>query len=394
MEIFKASEQWSTRPADQRFWTLAEMAAYTNAVRDSARVKSVDYTELRVQANAAGGLDLVGPANRPALLTNYAFGQLCQKVSAPAGYLRTLPASTAADLVTYGLRHNAAVTAESKAQLLFHENGGSVVRAATSDKYSRIWDADIVARLQDLTGSGWRTPPARPSGKSGERTRKATAEDVSRLTPAGGLAVKVGDDIAPAGLYASDHDMFAFLVNEDRLIDDGSGDQLARGFFVWNSEVGDKAFGVMTFLYKFACGNHIVWGAKGVQEIKVIHIGKDQAPKAFAQLAVELRKYSDDSASDVEARITEARRLELGSSKDDVIEAMLGIARKAKAPVLTQRALTAAYDVAESRVDRYGAPSTLWAMVNGITEMSQTSDFAEDRVALDRAAGKVLEAAF
>lgn len=137
-----------------------------------------------------------------------------------------------------------------------------------------------------------------------------------------------------------------------------------------------------------------MWGAKGVQEVKIIHIGSNQAPKAFAQLAVELRKYSDDSASDIEGRITEARRLVLGAKKEDVIDALLGLARKAKAPVLTQKAIGAAYDVAESRVDRYGAPTTLWAMVNGITEMSQGSEFAEDRVALDRAAGKVLEVAF
>ena len=46
--------------------------------------------------------------------------------------------------------------------------------------------------------------------------------------------------IAPAGIYASDHDMFAFLVNEEYRIDDGSDGGLARGFFVQNSEVGPR----------------------------------------------------------------------------------------------------------------------------------------------------------
>jgi len=44
--------------------------------------------------------------------------------------------------------------------------------------------------------------------------------------------------ISPAGIYASDHDMFSFLVNEEYRIDDGSDGGLARGFFVQNSEVG------------------------------------------------------------------------------------------------------------------------------------------------------------
>ena len=43
--------------------------------------------------------------------------------------------------------------------------------------------------------------------------------------------MKLGDLIAPAGIYASDHDMFAFMVNEDARIDDGSdeGIDVARG---------------------------------------------------------------------------------------------------------------------------------------------------------------------
>lgn len=390
MELMKANHQWSTRPSDERFWSLEEMGAYARAVRDSARIAEVKYSDLSVEA-AWGELHLMGKSARPAVVGNYAFGQLCQKVGAPAGYLRSLGSEMAAKLVSFGLARRGAVDREDKATLLLHENGRSVVRAATSDKYSRIWDCDIVSRLQDL--AGWKTPPARPCGIPGERTRKATAADVSLLTTAGGLAVKVGDDIAPAGLYASDHDMFAFLVNEDRLINDGSGDQLARGFFLWNSEVGAKAFGVMTFLYKYACGNHIVWGAKGVEEIRIIHIGHNQDAKAFRRLGAELRRYSDDSANEIEGVIAEARRLELGSNKDEVVEAVLGLARKSKA-ALTERIIGTAYDVAAEHSDRYGSPSTLWGVVNGITEMSQRETFTEERVLLDRAAGKLLRVAF
>ena len=48
----------------------------------------------------------------------------------------------------------------------------------------------------------------------------------------------------PSGLYASDHDMFAFLVAPDRVISDGGGGSLMRGIFVRNSEVGDAALSV------------------------------------------------------------------------------------------------------------------------------------------------------
>jgi hypothetical protein len=30
----------------------------------------------------------------------------------------------------------------------------------------------------------------------------------------------------------------------------------------------------MTFLYEYVCGNHRVWGASNVVEVKIRHIGK------------------------------------------------------------------------------------------------------------------------
>src|SRR5205085_2211526 len=67
-------------------------------------------------------------------------------------------------------------------------------------------------------------------------------------------------------LFASDRDMFVFLADEDRRIEvpgrrNGSGGSMARGFFVWNSEVGDKTLGLGFFLFDYVCCNRIVWGA-------------------------------------------------------------------------------------------------------------------------------------
>src|SRR5205085_2945852 len=67
-------------------------------------------------------------------------------------------------------------------------------------------------------------------------------------------------------LFASDRDMFVFLADEDRRIDvpgrrNGSG-SMARGFFVWNSETGDKTLGLGFFLFDYVCANRIVWGRR------------------------------------------------------------------------------------------------------------------------------------
>jgi hypothetical protein len=388
MELFKASEQWSKRPADERFWNLEEMLATCEGYRASAVEANVRYGELRAVADN-GEVMVTGKKNVPARLTHWSFGQLAQRAGAPAGYLRALPATLAVQNLNHGLSRIDRADDEI-AKVLFHKNGDYVMRAATGPAYSRVWNADIVRRLIEVTPKGWQVPPARPAGVEGERVRKAAAGDVLRLKKAG-LSIEVGDDIAPAGLYASDHDMFAFLVNEDAAVNDGTGHALGRGFFVWNSEVGAASFGIMTFLYDAICGNHIVWGARGVSEIRVKHVGEANS-KAFSGIRAELIKYADDSVSDLEAKIRRARSFEFGATKEEALEGALKFATKTRT-LLNYKALDAAYDIAE-QAERYGSPRSAWGLVNGLTELSQKSKHADERVKLDRAAGKIMEIDF
>lgn len=229
--------------------------------------------------------------------------------------------------------------------------------------------------------AGWRVPPARPAFDD-PRARPATKADL--LDDTGMLSIQEGDMIAPAGVYASDHDMFVFLVNETKRIDE----TLSRGMFLWNSEVGDKSFGFCTFLYNHVCGNHIVWDASGVKKITIKHVGDVQG-KGFRKLRAKIVEYADESVSDNEAIIKKAKGLELGMGKDQVVAALLGITRKKRIPI-PQAVLGSAYDVAERHEDRYGPPNTMWAAVNGLTQHSQTIGFAGARNRLDEGAGKLL----
>lgn len=389
MELFKASNQWSTRPADERFWDLTEMYEKCQAYKASACESTVKFGDVRVEAEK-GEVKIVGKAGVPARLTNWSFGQLCQRADAPAGYLRELPATLAAQNLNHGLSRISS-DRDEVAKLLFHKNGDYVVRAATSTGYSRVWNSDIVSKLAVNLPAGWVVPPARPAGIENERTRIATSADVLRLHKAG-LSIKVGDKIAPAGLYASDHDMFVFMVNEDKTVNDGTGHDLGRGFFMWNSEVGAASFGIMTFLYDAICGNHIVWGAKGVQELRVRHVG-EAGTKAFRGIRAELIKYADDSVSDVEARIKAARRFEFGATKEDAISQAFKLISRSGGAWISRKKLEEAHDIAEMR-GRYGSPRSAWGFVNGLTELSQKSEHTDQRVAIDRAAGKIMEIEF
>lgn len=355
--LTKANRQWETRPADERFGSLQAMHERAMRARTAAAVASIKANALRAVAQGED-LRIEGPTGASASLTHWSFGQIAERAKAPAAYLRQLPAPLAAECLNEGLRH---AQDEGEVLALFDRSAGDLAaRAITSDSYSRIWNADITARLLQLEAEGpWQPAPA--------------AFDGSR------------------GLYLGDRDMFAFLVdNGRRIFESGPAGGLSRGFFVWNSEVGAASFGVMTFLYEYVCGNHRVWGVSNTNEVRIIHIGRDQAHKAFSKLTVELRKYADASAAEDEARVTAARRYQLGATKDEVLDAIF----KLKAPALTKSIAGRAYELAEQRVDWYGSPRTAWGMAGALTEIARDLPHANERHALELASGKVMEMAF
>lgn len=383
MNLYQASNQWSSRPNDERFWTVRDLHQACTYSRTQARTTTVAYRDLRAQAQGTEVL-LVGPKGNPAALTHWAFGQLSQRAGAPPSYLRTLTPELATACINQGLEHR---QDDEQASLLFHQNGRLLTRAMVGTGYTRIWGNDITSRLLDLEAQGWRVPPARPA-REGQESRPATAADVLRVGQFG-LSINVGDPIAAAGLYASDHDLFVFMVKEDITVDGGDGDVLSRGFFMWNSEVGATSFGCMKFLYDHVCGNHIVWGARDVSEIRIRHVGNADE-RAFAELQVELLKYADSSVAQDRARIMAAKAHVLGATKEAVLDAVFGLPRLG----VPRIQLGAAYDLAVEHEASHGAPNTAWGMASGLTRLSQTLPYADERTRLDRAAGKVLEVAF
>lgn len=386
MNLFKAFKQWATRPPDERFSSLQEMRDACFSYFQTAVEAKTSFGNLRVEAED-GEVKIVGPEQR-ARLTNWAFSQICGKVGAPAGYLRNLSATLACQNLNHGFKQRQEeLSKEGDVNLLFHNNGGLLLRAAVSDRYSRIWNWEVVDRLLDLP-VGWKVPPARPAYAGQEGTRRATEQDV--LAAADWLlSVKVGDEIAPSGLYASDHDCFVFMVNESARIDDGSPEGLARGFFLENSEVGASSLRVTTFLYRLVCGNHIVWDTKDVREVAIRHVGAARS-KAFGEFAVQLREYSNASVSDDEAKIAKAQNFTIAKTKDEVIDALFTM----KNIGLSRRLLIDAYDSTEELFEIDGDPRTAWGMAQGVTRLSQRSEFADERRNLDKAAGKIAQIAF
>lgn len=396
-ELFAACNQWMTRPADERFWNLADMEKATGDWQKRAITSQpTPFSTLRTEVQD-GELCLTGRTGKLAPFTNYGFGQVCTLSGAPAKFMRELPTTLASQVLNNRLKVRGENDSAHDARILFHarEDQSLVVRSVNTDLYDRVWNVDLIRRLRPMVEvDGWMVPPGRPAFKD-PRARPATEADIIPGQDDFGLSVRVGDMIAPSGLYASDHDMFVFLVNPERVLKAGNR-QLMRGFFVRNSEVGDGSLRFDFFCMDNVCGNHIVWGASDVHSIKIRHVGTETLAKGLKKFAVELTKYSDARASEQEEQIAKAMRFELGKSKDEVLDAVFKYARSHSLPAITRKRIEAAYDtVASERGQlRYGDnPRTVWAMVSGLTENSQ-GEHADTRDIVDTQAGRLLEIAF
>jgi hypothetical protein len=363
MNLFKASRQWATRPDDERFATLEDLITSTRAYADSSAEAITKYSDLRVRTPdyvdpadvASAEIELVGKTGQPARFSHWGFGQFAARLGAPAAYLRELPAVLATKNLEHGLAKQRLEEPDATAKMLVHRNGSLMVRAFTGEGYARIWNHEVGERLLPLVANGWKIPPAYDNGDR------------------------------PSGLYASDHDMFAFLVNDDRRISEpGNPDGLGRGVFIENSEVGASSLRVTRFLYRYVCGNHIVWDVKDVLELSIRHTG-DIDTKARAFFAT-IKQYADSSASDEEAQIQRAYTYKIGDTKDEVLDAIFGKS------ILSRKQTAKAYELAEKAENL--DPRTAWGLAQGVTRMSQEIPFADRRTELDRAAGKILRMAF
>jgi hypothetical protein len=378
-ELMAASRQWATRPADQRFWTLKEMfmESFAQYQESEDRVVRID----RLDASVKGAdIMLHTPHDGDLNFTHWSFGQMCRNIGAPADYLRNMIDDP--DLVQRNLRSSLARASKRDAEnpnYQLYMNTATREALAVTRKYGRVPNHRVIKKLMGLDGN-WRPPPAMAVNGESPTARPATAEDVAVATN-----LKEGDLIDKAGLYMSPEDCFIFLVNPDNRINDGSDGGLSRGFFATNSEVGKKKFKLVTFLYRYTCGNHIVWGAQDVEVFSRKHVGDNTENDIFAGIDKALGDYLNRAASDDETLITAAKN-EVWGSFDDIAEdlAAMGWAGFGK------KKIQDAYTIAERYAGTDGSPRSPWGMSNGITRLSQITPYADARANLDFAAGAVL----
>lgn len=362
-----ASHQWATRPADERFLSLTDMLATFKHQRSISRANAHSTRSFEARpvdgANDHFALEIAGLRDEPATPTHWAFGQLCERAGAPAGYLRTLPAAMVSDCLNYGLRFKRDMADVGILTRAEAEAPSAELVAATGPNYGRIWNDDAIAAIVRRFGDG--------------------REGVFRVPGEFGKPVPITKDNTT--LYGSDRDFFVFLADEGHAFEianrrDGKAGLMSRGFFAWNSEVGSQTYGVATFLFDYVCKNRIVWGMQQFEEIRIRHTVSAPA-KFMEQVAPALEAYSKASTGGIETKIREAQAARIGKDSDD-IAAFLS-RRFSKQETV---GIIAAHEAEEGR-----PIETVWDAVTGATAWARAKQHQDVRVGYERQAGKLLD---
>lgn len=371
MELYKAHEQWRTRPPDERFGSIRELYDVTSQRYETSFEETVSPDKLKFTISGDNNDLGIWGGERVYIPTHLAIHQTADLFGIKGEAFNNLvkyPPALANQII---LQHQAMTHRDNVRLLLANESGKEhgIMRGCNTTSYARLWDWKLVKFIGDeivgWDGSGdWKVPPART------------------------------DDRFPSGLYAGINDTFMFFVNESRRIKDGTDEGLATGFFAWNNEVGGVGFGggprsigFQAFLYRMVCGNHIVWGAENVFQIRMSHIGEDIDINFKRNIRAALDKYLQMPVNNIEAAIEVAQSKQLGKNKQEVKDA-LGKAR----PKWTPSEVETIFDYG---IERGVDPTNLWSFVNLATQYSHNKRdvgaFADRRASLDLKAGALLD---
>lgn len=369
--ITTAAREYARRPEDERFASPAAMLLSAQHDRQNSREVSYNTRELRVVSLETGAddpgvlrnqtLELQSPKGRAAF-SHWSFGQLARMVGAPASYLRELPPAIAADALNFGLHEQLGHATDAK--LLVKANGEApIIRACTSETYGRVWDAELYGATMETLGSedGWTTPPTW--------------------------------DGQPAGAYRGDRDSFLILTNGGSIVTDpslrgsagsssgGNDGAMFRGIMIRNSEVGACSISIDLILYRYICGNHMLWGAMYDKRFKRRHVGQQAGRDAIRTIYSAARQWANTPASADEAIIRGLIDREIASTRDAVVDELRALGA-------TREQAGAAYDrcVETETV----SPRSFWGLAQGLTRVSQDAGYQDGRLELDQLAALVL----
>lgn len=371
--VGRVSSEWFSRPDDERYLGLTDLYGAVRRRAERAQTRTVESraVEVEVSRDNAERLALIVPGrDEPVAPTHWSFGQLCSLVGAPSSYMRQLPAPLAGINLQHGLLSHRAELVKT----LEADDGRVELRCVTGPDYGRIWDHELVAAVMKIAGNGtgdtrWKVPGVLDWNSMTHNPFVDITKDTTTL-------------------YASDRDVFLFLVDDINPIEagrlpDGSPDLYFRGFYCWNSEVGSKTLGIASFYLRAVCMNRNLWGVENFEEITIRH-SKFAAQRFAHEAAPALTRFADSSSAPFIAGIKAAReRIVARSDEDrDSFLRKRGFSKSETAKIIE----TALHE--EGR-----PPESLFDFVQGISALARGKAHQDARLELEGRAKRLLERA-
>lgn len=304
--IARVSSEWFSRPDDERYLSLGELYSAVRSRADRAYARTVESAAIRVEAtrNNAERLELRVPGQSCSIFpTHWSYGQLCSLVGAPTNYMRQLPAPLAAINLQHGLLNHRS----ELVKILEMDDSRVELRAVTGPEYGRIWDHELVTAIMKIAGNGtgdtiWKVPGLLDWASMTHNPFVDISKDTTTL-------------------YASDRDVFVFLVDDTHPIEagrltNGEPDLYFRGFYAWNSEVGSKSLGIASFYLRAVCANRNIWGSEKFEEITIRH-SKFAADRFAHEAAPALARFVNSSPASFVAGIKAARERIVARTEED-----------------------------------------------------------------------------
>ena len=389
--IYEAHRAWASRPPDQCFDSLEEMHTFCSDYRYRSETVGAELSSLRILPHHERGDDLalfgVGEAQRSRKggqglrlasssgarkdskpegigFTNFSFSQLCSNLLCPSDFISTLPSNMASDVMNFKLKQLEKAGGKQSKLLLQKEfpNGGKgkkkkesvILRAATSNIYDRLWNSQVTEFLLKVNRNlkGRFQPP------------------VENWKGEGGT-----------GLYASDRDMFAFLVDKEKQLD-VSGAELVRGFYISNNEVGSGSLRFCMFLCDYICGNHIIWDVSEAITIAARHAGNAATDTFNNLLPLAIAFQISKKASIDEDKVKNAQKTILGKDKEKTVDFVF------EKRIASRRLAEAAWVSSDHREGVN--PNSAWGMICGLTAMARQVEHYDKRAAIESGAAKLM----
>lgn len=362
------SKQWANRPNEEKYLDLNTMRQALHERFINSR--TVELNSKNILFNRDMDLELDRDSHLK--LTNHAYNQLCALSNSPIEYLKRLPSDMAADCIRWGLFNK-----EQENVKALYDAKKKTLRAITSPTYGRIWDYEVIDQVQRVAGNGiddtcWKVPGALDwSTNNGTTVEYNPFVDVTKETTT---------------LYASDRDMFLFLVDDTHPIEvgklaNGEPDLMFRGFYVANSETGNSTFKVSCMLMRGVCANRNIWGAENAVSIDFRHY--KTAPQKFIEHAFpKLAAFAISPTKGIIDKVQAAKSIMIAKTDEDASAFLMNRLDVGK---------LASETIIATCLREEGTPlRSIWNAVQGATAYARTIQHQDSRVELELKAGKLM----